>query len=97
MNMYVHTENCTSILVYSVIQLCPILTRLLCPWDFLGKNSRVGCHFLLQEIFLTQGSNLNLLCLRHWQADFLPLCHLGSLYINIYSSIIPKCQKVEMH
>ena len=23
-------------------------TRLLCPWDFLGKNTRVGCHFLLQ-------------------------------------------------
>ena len=23
-------------------------TRLLHPWDFLGKSSRVGCHFLLQ-------------------------------------------------
>ena len=23
--------------------------RLLCPWDFPGKNSEVGCHFLLQE------------------------------------------------
>ena len=23
-------------------------TRLLCPWDFLGKNTGVGCHFLLQ-------------------------------------------------
>ena len=22
-------------------------------WDFSGKNTRVGCHFLLQEIFLT--------------------------------------------
>ena len=22
--------------------------RLLCPWDFAGKNTRVGCHFLLQ-------------------------------------------------
>ena len=31
------------------------------PWDFPGKNTRVGCHFLLQEIFLTQGSNLRLL------------------------------------
>ena len=30
----------------------------LCPWDFLGKNTGVGCHFLLQGIFLTQGSNL---------------------------------------
>ena len=32
-------------------------TRLLHPWDFLGKSTRVGCHFLLQGIFLTQGSN----------------------------------------
>ena len=22
---------------------------LLCPWDFLGKNTGVGCHFLLQK------------------------------------------------
>ena len=31
--------------------------RLLCPWDFPCKNTGVGCHFLLQGIFLTQGSN----------------------------------------
>ena len=31
---------------------------LLCPWDFPGKNIGVGCHFLLQGISLTQGSNL---------------------------------------
>ena len=35
--------------------------RLLCPWDFPGKNTAVGCHFLLQGIFPTQGSNLHLL------------------------------------
>ena len=38
----------------------------------------MGCHFLLQEIFLTQGTNLCLLRLLHWQADFSPLYHLGS-------------------
>ena len=31
--------------------------RLLCPWDFPGKNTGIGCHFLLQGFFLTQGSN----------------------------------------
>ena len=31
-----------------------------------------GCHFLLQGIFLIQGSNPNLLCLLHWQAGSLP-------------------------
>ena len=35
----------------------------------------MGWHFLLQGIFLTQGSNL---CLLHWQTDSLPLGHLGS-------------------
>ena len=47
-----------------VAQSCPTLrphglqpTRLLRPWDFPGKNTGVGCYFLLQEIFPTQGSN----------------------------------------
>ena len=53
--------------------------RLLSPWSFQGKNSRVGCHFLLQEIFPTQGSNPCLLYLLHWQVASLPLSHLGSL------------------
>ena len=48
--------------------------------DFLGKNTRVGCLFLLQGIFLTQGSNPHILHLLHQQADSLPLCHLGSPY-----------------
>ena len=39
----------------------PEPTRLLCPWDFPGKSTGVGCHFLLQGIFLTQGSNPGLL------------------------------------
>ena len=50
-------------------QSCPTLlqthglypTRCLCPGDFLGKNTGVGCHLLLQRIFLTQGSNTTLL------------------------------------
>ena len=36
-------------------------TRLLHPWDFPGKNIGVDCHFLLQEIFPTQGLNPDLL------------------------------------
>ena len=38
-------------------------TRLLCPWDSPGKNTGVGCHSLLQEIFTTQESNQCLLSL----------------------------------
>ena len=44
--------------------------RLLCPWHSPGKNTGVGCHFLPQGIFPTQGSNWHLLhCRRilyHW-------------------------------
>ena len=67
--------------VYLVGQLCltlcgPMdysLPRLLCPWNFPGKNTEASCHFLLQGLFLTQRLNLHLLSLLHWQADSLPL------------------------
>ena len=36
------------------------VARLLCPWDFPGKNTGVGYHSILQGIFPTQGSNLGL-------------------------------------
>ena len=38
--------------------------RLFCPWDSPGKNTGMGCHFLLQRIFATQGSNPGLLYCR---------------------------------
>ena len=59
-------------------------TRLLCPWDFPGKNIGMGCHFLFQGIFLTQGSNL----LLRWQADSFPLSHQRSLIIKLPRSKI---------
>ena len=55
--------------------------RLLCPWNSPGNNTGIVCHFLLQRIFWTQGLNPHLL---HWQADSLPLSHLGSPYTYIY-------------
>ena len=45
---------------------------------FPGKNTGIGCHFLFQGIFPTQGSNPHLLSLLHWQVDSLPLSYLGS-------------------
>ena len=67
------------------MQSCPTLwpqglcsTRLLCPWNFPSKNTGVGCHFLLQGIFQTQGSNPSFLRLLRWQAGSLPLHHQGS-------------------
>ena len=68
-NLHTHTRTGCYCLV---TQSCPTLlwpqglssTRLLCPWDFPGKNTGVGCHFLLQGIFLSQGLNLGVLHFR---------------------------------
>ena len=51
---------------------------LLRPWDFPGKSTGVGCHFLLQGIFPTQGLNPGLL---HCRQTLYPLSHQGSPYI----------------
>ena len=45
--------------------------------DSLGKNTGMGCHALLQGIFHTQGLNLCLLCLLHWQVGSFPLVPPG--------------------
>ena len=56
--------------------------RLLCPGDFPGKDTGMGCHFFLEGVFLTQKSNLSLL---HWQVDSLPLSHQGRPYYSLWS------------
>ena len=62
------TENTVSFLLqkscYLVTKLC-LSIRLLCPWDFPGKNTEVSCHFLLQGSYMTQESNPCFLCLLH--------------------------------
>ena len=62
---------------------------------FSWQDNGVSCHFLLQEIFLTQGSNPHLLCLLHWQMNSLPRCHstllenmkIHSLRVLIFESV----------
>ena len=57
--------ECYCLLTKSCLTLCDSmecsLPRFLCPWDFPGKNTGVGCHFLLQGIFPTYGLNPGLL------------------------------------
>ena len=63
----------------SVCQVIWVLSaRLLCPWHSPGKNTGMGCHFLLQGIFPIQGSNPRFLHLLHWQVSSLPLSCLDS-------------------
>ena len=45
------------------------------PWSFSGKSTGVGCRFLLQGIFPTQGSNPGL---PHYRQTLYHLSHQGS-------------------
>ena len=65
--VYICVCLCVYIYIYLVsksefwwaLWLCP--PRVLCPWDFPGKNTGVDCHALFQGLFLTQGLNPGLL------------------------------------
>ena len=77
LDIYVHI--CHTYVVVGVQSLSPVLilaTTWTVSYDVLGKNTGVGvgCHFLLQGVFPTQGWKLHLL---HRQAGSLPLSHLG--------------------
>ena len=60
-------------------------TRPLCPWDFPGKSTGVGCHFLLQGIFPTQGLNPGL---PHCRQMLYCLSHQGGSHFYIFIIII---------
>ena len=67
--------------------------KLLHPWDFPGKNTGVGCHFLLQGIFQNQGSNPCLLCLLPQKVYSLPLAPPGKPFImNAYVQMVSVTQ-----
>ena len=56
-------------------------TRLLYPWTSPGNNTEVGCHSLLQRVFLTQGSNLGF---QHYRQILYRLSHQGISYMYTY-------------
>ena len=51
------------------------------------------CHFLLQGIFPSPGSNSGRLCLLHWQADSLPLDHLRCRMAWVHGTGLSHCPK----
>ena len=70
-------------------------TKLLHPWDFQGKSTGVGCHFLLQRIFPTQGSNPGLL---HCRQTIYCLSQQGSPWINpTHPSLILNITSLKRH
>ena len=72
-DLYTETANVKPVLLTQSCWLFAICgqesARLLHLWDSPGKKTGVGCHFLLQGIFLTEGSSSGL---PHLQADSLP-------------------------
>ena len=73
---------------FSRVQLFLLLwlkcTRILCRWDSPGKNTRVGCHFLFQGIFLIQGSNLHLLSPALADRLFTPRARGNDNYLDVF-------------
>ena len=59
--------------------------RLLCPWDFLGKNTGVGCHFLLQGSFPPRDQ----IHIPYMRADSLQLSHQRNPLLYLYLCLIP--------
>ena len=84
--LHVHAKSLQSRLSLCDPMDCS-LPRLLCPWNSPSKNTGVGCHALLQGIFMTQGWNQCLLCLQYWQAGSLLLETPGkpSLFLDAFS------------
>ena len=47
----------------------------------------MGCHALLQGVFLTQGLNPRLFCLLHWQTGSLPLVPTGKPQAGLWCGL----------
>ena len=85
--------------MYVGTQSCPTLCDLMdcsppgssCPWNFPGRNIGVGCHFLLQGIFLTQGLSPHLLRPLHGQADSLPQASPGKTITPLKVKVSQSC------
>ena len=70
------TESVSCSVIFNSLQTHGLQpTRLLCPWNFSGKNTGVGSHSLLQRIFPTQGQDLGL---QHRRQILYRLSHQGS-------------------
>ena len=78
-------QSCLSIFKHHGLQAA----RLFCSLNTSGKNTEVGWHFLLQEIFPTQGSNWGLL---HCRQILYHLNHQNTLCFIYYLFFLPHLQ-----
>ena len=61
-----------------------VACQLLLTRHYPGKNTGICCHFILQGIFSTRGSNPHLLHLLHWPVHSFPLCHLRNHALCVF-------------
>ena len=79
-------RTCAQLLqLYLFVTLWTVAHQAALSTGFSRQEYWSGCCFLLQRIFLTKGSNPHFL---HWQADSLPLSHLGSPSLNVQTLLI---------
>ena len=98
-------------LVYDILHFyclvdksCPVLlwpcgllpTRLLCPWNFPGENTGMGCHFLRQESSWSR-DQMCVSCLHYWYLGSLPQSHPHILYDHafVFQSKTKEIQKLK--
>ena len=62
----------------------------LCSWNFPDKNTGVGCHFLLQGLFPTQGLN-HVFCI--FSPGRLILYHCATWEARILSHVLSMCSE----
>ena len=83
------------------LQLCPTLcdprrqpTRLPCPWDSPGKNTGVGCHFLLQCMKVKSESEVAQSCSN---LRFCPILHPQGIYFMTHEWWDTEANKIIIH
>ena len=81
MNTFLHACMLSHTVLLALCILWTIAHQSPLSIEFPGKNNSMGCHFLLQGIFPTQGSNPCLPRLQHWQTGFFTTAPPGKLNI----------------
>ena len=69
----------------SCLTLCDPPASLLHSWDSPGKNTGMGCRFLFQEIFPTQGLNLGLPHCRQESRQGIPYYTKGTAIFQFHA------------
>ena len=82
-----------SVMFYSLQPHALWPTRLIHPRGFPGKNTGMGCHFLFQGLFPTQGSNPGL---PHCRQTLYRLSHQGFPIQSLWRTIWRFLEKLEI-